>query len=100
MMEASGIYLFPNWETMIDAQWLYDEWPYDTEPVLLCIDTSGLQLSFGAGYEVVSITSISPDRITLIGQADICWDAAQIVFEQAGGLVRCNDSDSLDAPTV
>ena len=86
-----GIFMFPSWDDMMDANWLFDEaWPYDSEPALLCVNTEGLELDSEVGYEVVFREKIDPSRITVIAPGELDWDNAKRMFEASGGRVHSN----------
>jgi hypothetical protein len=78
--------MFPSWDAMMDANWLFDEaWPHESEPALLCVDVQGLDLDSEAGFEVVSRVNIPPERITVLAPTELEWDQAEIVFYAKGG---------------
>lgn len=83
-----GVYFFPNWESMQDANWLFDEdtWPHASEPALLCVDTQGLDLESDVGYEFVYRGNIEPHRITVLAPGESDWDKAKVAFENLGGV--------------
>ena len=84
--EHPGVFMFPSWDDMMDANWLFDEsWPYDSEPALLAVDTSGLALDMEAGFEVICPHNIPADRVTVIAPTEFEWDKAEALFYQLGG---------------
>lgn len=86
-----GIFMFPSWDDMMDANWLFDEaWPHESEPALLCVNTAGLLLDTEAGYEVVCRSVILPDRITVLAPGEFNWNAEKIRFQELGGRISPN----------
>lgn len=81
-----AIFMFPSWHDLQDANWLFDEaWPYESEPALLCVDVSGLDLDLEAGFEAVALSPIEPGRITVLAPDESNWDAAEKRFIAMGG---------------
>lgn len=93
--EQAGVYMFPSWEDMENANWLFDEWPYDSEPALLCVKTDGMELVSEAGFEVASRAGIPADRIVLLAPGEDEWDLAKKRFEELGGRIKsCGFEDT------
>lgn len=89
-----GIFMFPSWDDMIDANWLFGEaWPHDSEPALLCVNTDGLNLDSEAGFEVVYRDRIDPSRITVIAPTELDWHLAKGLFQDCGGRMHSNYRD-------
>jgi hypothetical protein len=87
--KSPGIFMFPSWDDMMDANWLFDEsWPHASEPALLCVNTEGMYFSGAIGYEVVFREKIDPDRITVIAPGEDNWDAAKFMFKHLGGQIE------------
>ncbi len=81
-----GIFLFPSWTDLVDANWLFDEaWPHASEPALLCVDVQDLDLGLEAGFEAVLRTPVEPGRITVLAPGEIEWDIAEQRFYALGG---------------
>lgn len=78
--EQSGIYLFPDLNSVNDAisNWLGDEFDDETELVLLKIDITGLEnhISSSVEYELVANRPISPDRISVSSELDLTESAS------------------------
>ena len=96
--EMPGIFMFPSWEAMNDANWLFDEgvWPYEDEPALLCVDVSGIALDCDVDYEVICRTTIAKERIRVLTVNEDDWMSQKEVFLKIGGmesapLIRGND---------
>lgn len=90
-----GIFMFPSWADMTDAEWLFgDAWPYDTEPVLVAVNTVGLVLDVDAGYEVISRNPIDASRVSLLAPSEDDWDLAKEKFIGMGGR------ENADAPKI
>lgn len=84
--EQAGIFMFPSWNDMHDANWLFDEaWPHDSEPALIAVDTSGLEMESEAGFEVVVRTAIPAERITVLAPTEENWHLAKARFIEMGG---------------
>jgi hypothetical protein len=88
IVESPGIWMFPAWNSMIDASFLWDEddWPYESDPALLLVKTEGLQLDHDVGYELVCRQCISPGRITVLATSDN-FGFTKKVFLNSGGLL-------------
>lgn len=81
-----GIFLFPSWADLQNANWLFDEaWPHASEPALLCVDVRGLRLDMEAGYEVVVRDTIAAARVTVLVPDELDWTAAAERFYALGG---------------
>lgn len=86
-----GVFMFPSWDDMVDANWLFDEaWPHASEPALLCVNTEGLVLDSEAGYEVVTREWIDPKRIAVLAPGELDWDSAKQTFSDMGGRLKSN----------
>lgn len=79
-----GIWMFPRWSGVLDADWLFDNWPYESEPVLLAVNTTGLHLDTEVDYEVSYYQAIAPWRITVLSDSEENW--RQESFTKLGGL--------------
>lgn len=87
--ESPGIFMFPSWEDMEGAGWLFDEaWPHETEPVLLGVHTEGLDLDSEAGFEVVTRTNVASDRILVLAPTELNWGSCKDQFRALGGLMK------------
>ena len=86
-----GVFMFPSWDDMMDANWLFDDaWPHESEPALLCVNVEGLSLDSEAGYEFVSREVIHSSRITVIAPGELNWDVAKKMFVEMGGFTQSN----------
>ena len=67
-MDTPGVYLFPNLESLEDANWLDNIFDEDEELVLLTIDGAGLVLyqDPDVGYEMISLTPVPTSAIRKI----------------------------------
>lgn len=93
-----GIFLFPSWADLVDANWLFDEaWPHASEPALLCVDVHGLELDMEAGFEVVLQKPVEVSRITVLAPGEADWDVAKARFFAMGG--RCEGLSSQEVAT-
>lgn len=73
--EQPGIFMFPSWDDMMDANWLFDEaWPHAAEPALLAVDVTGLPLDLATGYEAVCRQAIAAERIVVLAPGELDWD--------------------------
>jgi hypothetical protein len=86
--EMPGIFMFPSWEAMNDANWLFDEgvWPYEDEPALLCVDVYGIALDCDVDYEVICRTTIPKERIMVLTVNEDDWMSQKEFFLQIGGM--------------
>jgi hypothetical protein len=82
-----AVFLFPSWDDMMDANWLFDEdtWPHESEPALLCVNTEGLLLDAEVGYEAVFRENIPASRLTVIAPGESDWYQAENRFLELGG---------------
>ena len=81
-----GIFLFPSWADLMDANWLFGEaWPHESEPALLAVAVQGVELEPEAGFEVVVRTAIEPSRLTVLAPGELDWDGARQRFLSLGG---------------
>ena len=90
--EPPAVWLFPHWECLEDAQWLWDAWPYESEPVLLAVNTEGLELMRDADYEVASYAPIEPWRIQVLADTQFGWRKED--FVALGGLQSAKAQES------
>jgi hypothetical protein len=82
--EPPAIWMFPYWECIEDANWLWDNWPYASEPALLAVDTRGLDLQTDVYYEVAAFEAIEPSRIRVLSPTEMNWKKED--FFALGGL--------------
>jgi len=83
---APGIWMFPSWEAMTDAGWLFDEaWPHESEPALLAVAVDDLVLELEVDYEVVSRSPIEASRLMVLAPGENEWSQARGVFARLGG---------------
>lgn len=81
-----AIFMFPSWEDLLDANWLFDEaWPHDSEPALLAVDVRGVPLQVEAGFEVVTYQALGPERIRVLAPGETNWEQAKNAFFSWGG---------------
>lgn len=66
--EESGIWLFPSWACMNDAEWLFDSLDDDPAFCVLQVDMRGLSYEHDAsvGFEICSRVNIPADRLVVI----------------------------------
>lgn len=86
--KGKATYFFHAWEDMEDAEWLFDMWPYESEPILLAVDLSDLDQSvmrIDAPYELVVTESILPEKITVLVQSEHGWPEKLEDFLAMGG---------------
>ncbi len=99
---AEAVYMFPSWDKLEDANWLFDEetWPYDSEPALLAVDTRGLVLYSPQPYEVIVENLIEPSRLTVLAPGESNWHHARKRFIELGGLASSamNSGSSFQRP--
>lgn len=92
MENALRIYMFPSWEDLENAHWLFDEgWPYEEEPALLAINTQGIALNYDTGFEVSYQEVIETSRIHVLAPNELHWDSAKALFLSYGGNERSFD---------
>lgn len=91
-----AIFMFPSWESLEDANWLFDEWPYESEPALLAVDTTGLVLESPQPYEVVVRKPIPPSRIKVLAPGEENWNEAKRKFIEMGGLNNPGDTPAIE----
>lgn len=94
-----AVYLFPSWEAMLDAQWLYESWPYDSEPILLAVDLNSIQIdceNLASGYEIVLYESVPAGAITVLQDHERDWSSKLQDFLQMGGW---HSQEDAPAPT-
>lgn len=92
---VAAVYLFPTWEAMLDAQWLYESWPYDSEPVLLAVDLRSFEIgpeNFASGYEIVLYEGVPAGAITVLQHHERDWSSKLQDFLEMGG--RKSDIES------
>lgn len=83
-----AVYLFPTWDAMLDAQWLYEEWPYESEPVLLAVDLNSIQIdceNLTSSYETVLYESVPAGAIRVLQHHERDWSSKQQDFLEMGG---------------
>ncbi|KVP75483.1 hypothetical protein WJ96_07180 [Burkholderia ubonensis] len=91
--EKPGVFMFPSWEDMTDANRLFGEaWPYDGDAALLCVDVAGLELETDCAYEVVSRQLIPPSRLVVLSPNDFDWGKGKEVFVAKGGRLAASDA--------
>lgn len=81
-----AIYMFPDWNAMEDANWLFENWPYDDEPALIGVNTEGLVLYSPQPYEVIVDTAIMPARLKILAPGESEWGKTKKLFVAMGGL--------------
>lgn len=84
--DPPAVWMFPYWECIEDANWLWDAWPYDSEPILLAVLTEGLDLMDEASYEVASFSIIEASRIRVLSDSELDWRKED--FLALGGLLK------------
>lgn len=81
-----AVFMFPSWEDLHDANWLFDEaWPHESEPALLAVDVRGVSLQVEAGFEVVTHQVLGPERIRVLAPDETDWRQAMHEFFRLGG---------------
>jgi hypothetical protein len=81
-----AIFMFPSWADMMGATWLLSEdWPYESEPILLCVNTANLDLSVDAGFEVRHASPIAANLVSVLAPTEFDWDKAEELFYSLGG---------------
>lgn len=91
-----AIFMFPRWESLEDADWLFDEWPHESEPALLAVDTTGMVLESPQPYEVLVRQPIPPSRIKVLAPGEENWDQAKRKFIAIGGLEKSGDTPATE----
>lgn len=85
---SPAIYMFPDWESLEDANWLFESWPYDSEPALIGVNTTGLVLYSSQPYEVAFDKAIEPSRLKMLAPGEDNWVNARRLFLAQGGQTR------------
>lgn len=80
-----SVFMFPSWEDLENANWLFEEWPHDSEPALLGVLTSGLDVRSEVGFEVLTHENIGLERIMVLASTESGWDACKENFLANGG---------------
>ncbi len=78
--------MFATWRdlTMADLEELLEDVCED--PVLLLVDTQGLDLDYSNMFDVVYGQPIAPDRVCLFESDWLCWEEGKDRFLAAGGM--------------
>ena len=84
-----AVYLFPSWQDMEDASWLFEDWPHASKPALLAVGVEGLPLRVekDAAFEVVCAQTIGAERIAVLFDGEDGWKPDR--FVALGGLMSC-----------
>jgi len=65
--EQPGIWLFPDWQALDDAQWLWDLFPEDEALAIIAVDLGACpHVPTEVGYEVVIRHQIAPAAIAVL----------------------------------
>ena len=83
---SPAIFMFPSWADMEDASWLWDGWPHESEPALLCVDVGGLELEWEQAGEVMCMRKVEAARITVLSETEHGWPESMPLFHSRGGL--------------
>lgn len=85
---SPAIYMFPDWESLEDANWLFESWSYDSEPALIGVNTTGMVLYSSQPYEVSFDKAIEPSRLKILAPGEDNWVNARRLFLARGGQTR------------
>ena len=81
---SPAIYMFPDWESLEDANWLFESWPYDSEPALIGVNTTGLVLYSSQPYEVAFDKAIEHSRLKMLAPGEDNWVNAKRFLPKGG----------------
>lgn len=95
-----AVYLFPSWEAMEDANWLFENWPHESPPALLAVRVDGLPLCVAdvSRFEAVCYGPVDPSRIDVLFESEDGWTPDR--FVQLGGKLQAGDSPSERPPAA
>lgn len=91
-----AVYLFASWESMVDANWMFENWPYESEPILLAVKLDEIDpsnIEYNKGYEMIISQDIPPAATTVLQAHEREWTSKIGEFVAMGGIVETPEPD-------
>lgn len=93
---VNAVYVFPSWDAMLDANWLYENWPYESEPVLLSVDVSEIpaqNICAANQAELVVYQDVPTHCIKVLAPSEENWPESLQAFLDGGGKRTLDELD-------